>query len=152
MSLLFVIPIALVLLIVFWRRNVSLYKQNYLDSGYFNLCIVHSYNVLNAPINYKPLEVSENFFNFTANLILKTIHFVIFSVVTYIFRDVPAVGIVLAGIYGLFVALSWLTYKGRYTFYKEIPEDHKPAFTPILKASICIPIYQTIINVLLIMV
>lgn len=152
MSLLFVIPIALVFLIVFWRRNVSLYNQNYTDLGYFNLSVVRMYNTLHAPINYKPLEVSENFFNFTANLILKTVHFIIFSVVTYIFRDVPAVGIVLAGIYGLFVTLSWLTYKGRYTFYKEIPEDTKIAFTPIFKASICIPIYQTIISILLIMV
>ena len=151
MSLLIVIPVAIAFVVLFWRRNVSLYRKNYLGIGYFNQSIVHTYNVLNAPINYKPLEVSVNFFNFTANLILKTIHFIIFAVVSYIFRN-AAVSIILCGIYGLFTAIAWLTYKGRYNFYKEIPSAQKSAFTPIFKASICIPLYQTIIAILLLAV
>ena len=150
MSLLIILPIAIVFVIIFWRINVSLYRRNYGPGmGIFNESLVHTYNALHAPINYKPLEVSVNFFNFTANLILKTIHFVIFAVVSYIFRNTIIVSIILCGIYGLFTALAWLTYKGRRTFYNEIPEDYVKAFTPILKASICIPLYQTIIAVLL---
>lgn len=115
--------------------------------------VVYSYNVLHAPPAYKPLEVSHNFFNFTANLILKFIHFIIFAVVTYVFRDIKAVGIVLTAIYSIFTALAYLTYSGRRAFYNEIADSaNKRMFTPIFKASICIPLYQTIILGLLIFV
>ncbi len=153
MILLIVIPIALVLLVIFWARNVSLYRKNFAYGiGILNQSLVHTYNVLNAPPNYKPLDLSLNFFDFTANLILKFVHFVIFSVVTYVFRNVSAVGVVLIVIYMIFNLLAWFTYSGRRAFYREIPTDYTSVFAPILQASISIPLYQTFILFLLMLV
>ena len=150
MVLLIVIPIAFVLLAFFWRRNVSLYRNNFgTYNGVLNRELVRMYNLFHSAPNFKPLEVSQNFFNFTANLILKTVHFIIFSVVSYIFQNVAIVGFILRSIYALFVFLAWLMYDSRRKFYNAIPADQKSVFTPILKASICIPIYQTAIWILL---
>lgn len=153
MTLLVVIPIAFILLVLLWIRNVRLYQKNFVDLGTLSLHMVDMYNVLNAPPAYKPLEASQNFFNYTANLILKFIHFVIFSVITFVFRKYIVVKIILIVVYVIFAALAYMTYGVRRRFYNEIEEEtFKKAFLPILKASACIPIYQQVILILLLFV
>ena len=153
MSLLITIPIALILAIILRFRNVSLYKKNYTGINSLQIQSVHIHNTLNAAPNYKPLELSDKFFNFTANLILKFIIFTVLAVIKYIFRDLPVVGIIICTIYAIPTALSWFTYKRRRAYYKEIHNDYiKEAFLPILKASICVPVYQTVLNFFLIVI
>ncbi len=152
MSLLITIPIALILAIIFRFRNVSLYKKNYTGINSLQIQSVHIHNTLNAAPNYKPLELSDKFFNFTANLILKFIVFVILAIIKY-FVDIPAIGITICGIYAIPTVLAWFTYKSRRTYYNEITNEYtRESFLPILKASICVPVYQTVLNFFLIVV
>lgn len=153
MTLLIAIPTALLLAVIFRFRNVSLYKKNYTGINFMRDQAINLHNTLNAAPNYKPLELSDKFFNFTANLILKFIIFTVLAVIKYIFRDLPVVGIIICTIYAIPTALSWFVYKRRRAYYNEIHNDYiKEAFLPILKASICIPVYQTVINALLLIV
>lgn len=154
MILIITLLIAFAFLMFFRFRNVSLYKNNYSDTGFLSMNVrsVQLYNALHTSPNNKPLEISYNFFNFTANLILKVVLFAILATVKYIFRGIPIVGIILCGIYSFFVVSAWLVYKGRRTFFNDIPELYKKAFEPIMKASLCIPAFQTIIGILLLLV
>ena len=154
MILLIVIPIALILLASLWIRNVSLFKKAYSDPmGILSISVIKSYNTLNSAPNLRLLDVTDkNFFNFTANLILKFVHFVIFAVVSYLCRDIAVIPIILSGIYGAFTAIAWLVYKNRRNYYNSIPANQQSDFIPILKASVSIPIYQSVILILLLFV
>lgn len=149
MSLFITVSIAIIVMVVFRFRNVKLYRENYTGIGSLGVNVVRSYNALNAPPSQKLLEVSYNFFDFTANLIFKLAHFIIFAVITYIFRDIAIIKTIFLVIYSVFIALAWMTYKARTDYYKNIPPNERDFFTPIYKASICIPVYQIIIAVLL---
>ena len=152
MTLLIAIATALLLAVIFRFRNVSLYKKNYTGINSLRIQGIDLHNTLNAAPNYKPLELSINFFNFTANLILKFIVFVILAIIKY-FAGAPAVGITICGIYAIPTVLAWFTYKSRRTYYNEITNEYvQESFFPILKASICIPLYQTVLNFFLIVI
>ena len=154
MSLVIVILIAFVVMFYLWRRNHVLYYNGFVAGmGSLNISIVKSYNLFHAPINYKPLDVFDNFLNYSGNLLLKFIHFVVFAFVVYFFGDNIAIFLILSSIYTILIVVAWFGYKGRRDFYNEIDDDGtKEVFTPILKASICIPIYQTMIYSLLFLV
>lgn len=153
MILLITLPISFVALIILWLRNIRIYKHNYGGAlGNFSLNVIHSYNVLHFAPNLKPLDVPHiNFFNYTANLITKFVHFIIFSITSYLcsINDIYFVGIILAGVYGMFTVVAWIAYKHRRAYYNSVPNEQKKFFLPLLKASICVPIYQTLILVLL---
>ena len=152
MTLLIAIPTALLLAVIFRFRNVSLYKKNYAGINFMRDQAINLHNTLNAAPNYRPLELSINFFNFTANIILKFVVFVILAIIKY-FAGAPAVGIIFCSIYAIPTVLAWFTYKGRRTYYNEITNEYvQESFLPILKASLCIPLYQTALNILLIIV
>lgn len=154
MIVLIVISIALIALLIFWRRNISLYQKNF--SGSFSLInrrLVSMYNTLFSAPNAHLLDLSPNFFNYTANLILKVMLFIILAVINYIFRDITIVVWLVRIVYAFPFTISWWMYNNRRAFYLAIPEDQKdalsPCFRPILKASLCIPLYQTLLSVLL---
>lgn len=154
MIVLIVISIALIALLIFWRRNVSLYQQNFGGSrGLINGKLVSMYNTLFSAPTSPLLDLFPNFFNYTANLILKTILFIILAIVKYVFRDITIVVWLVNIAYALPFIISWWMYNNRRAFYIAIPEDQKdilsPCFRPILKASLCIPLYQTLLSILL---
>ena len=154
MILLIVISIALIALLIYWRRNVSLYQKNFGGSfGLINRRLVSMHNTLFSAPTAPLLDLSPNFFNYTANLILKVILFIIFAVVKYTCRDVTIVTWLVNVVYALPCTISWWMYSNRRAFYIAIPDDQKdviaPCFRPILKASLCIPLYQTLLSILL---
>lgn len=151
MRLVIVIAIAFISLFYLWRRNHVLYYKGFVNGmNKLNVGAVYTYNVLHAPPTHKPLEVSENFIVYSGNMFIKFIHFTIFSVVMFLWGDNIVVFWVLTFIYSFLVIVGWGGYKARKKFYNEINQEFtKEAFTPILKASICMPVYQTIIYILL---
>lgn len=96
--------------------------------------------------------MSPNFFGFTANLILKTIHFSVLAIVKYLCFDIPLVGTALCVVYAVLTVIAWFVYSNRKKFYNEVPDGFQSAYLPILKASFCVPLYQTIICILLLLV
>lgn len=140
------IGITAILLIVFWLRNVRLYRNSFgTYSGRWKSSLVDSYNILHSPPNYRLLEVSPNFFTYTANLILKVIHFSIFATLLYIFDDIMVLKYIFTGFYALLTITTWNMYKHRRTYFKEMDDTFREAFHPILKASVSLPIFQTVI-------
>lgn len=153
MILLVTLPLSLISLIIFWLRNVRIYKQNFGRSRLGGLSIIDSYNTLFSAPNMRLLDVPhKNFFNYTANLITKFIHFIIFSVTSHLcaINDIYFVGTILIVVYVLFTAWSWRMYRYRSAYFNAIPSEQQEFFSPLLKACICIPIYQTLILILLV--
>ena len=149
MILLITIPSALLLLAIFWIRNILLFKKGFASPmSIFNIEMVNMYNTFHAAPNARLLGLSKNFFNFSASLILKFIHSTIFSVVAFLCREITVLAIIVSSIYFLLVYITWYTFIKRKQFYDSIPEPQKSAFKPIFKASICLPIYQTVVYVL----
>ncbi len=152
MSLIITIPLALILAVIFRFRNISLYKKSFTGINSMRIQGIHLHNALNAAPNYKPLELSINFSTFTANLILKFIIFVILAIIKY-FVNIPTIGVTICGIYAIPTVLAWFTHKSRRTYYNEITNEYaRESFLPILKASICVPVYQTVLNFFLIII
>lgn len=150
MKFFILIVIAILIFLVLWIRNKFIYNKYFKPNYIFFSQLVHTYNVNNCAPNLKLLEASDNFFNYTANLILKLIHFTVFAAITY-FVNIYFISLILIIIYVIFTYMSWFVYKNRKNFYKEISHfAYREAFEPIFKASICIPIFQTVIWILLI--
>lgn len=140
------VPISLALLIVFWIRNVRLFKRSY-SSDMLSLEMVHTYNLFHG----KLLDAHYNFFNFTASLITKFVGFTVFSIIMFLlcYNDLQVVAIAVPFIHGIFLAMTLWIYWERIVFYKKIDVIHKDAFRPIFKASVCLPVYQTILQIML---
>ena len=143
------VPISLALLVFFWIQNIIIFKKNYsFGSGIFNAEMVRMYNIFNRT----PFEVSHNLFNFTASLITKFIGFTIFSVAMFAlcYNGLYIIAYILPFIHGLFCALTIWVYIERIIFYKKIDAIHKKAFKPVFIASACLPIYQVILQIMLV--
>jgi hypothetical protein len=147
--LLIYIPVALLLLGFFWIRNIILYKKNYSSgSGIFNTEMVRMYNIFNRT----PFEVSHNLFNFSASLITKFVGFTIFStaILALCYNEIYFIALIIIFIHGIFCTLTIWVYIERIISYKKIDEIHKKAFKPVFKASVCLPIYQIILQIMLV--
>jgi hypothetical protein len=149
MRLAIVIVVAFVVMRILQRRNNRLYFEEFACDK-FNEMAVQTHNILHAPPKYKPLEASYGFINYSANLWLKFFHFIIFSAVVFFFGSNIILFWILTSVYAFFMTVAFWGYTARKNFYCEIEDDFiKNAYRPILKASICIPIYQVVITALL---
>lgn len=139
------ILIAVILLIFFWLRNKSLYIKGFGDR--FNrtlvLHIINSYNTLNSPPGKALFEIHNNFFNYSANLILKFIFFIVVKVITQLLDTS-----IFSFIFILIALGDWNVFSQRRKFYINIPENQKKYYFYPYKACICSPIYQTILYIL----
>lgn len=134
------IVIAAVLIIPFWIRNKYLYNVGFGDSlkRMCNSQLIQTYNILNEPRNAPKFMVFYNFFNYTANLLLNFVVFLIFILIAHFTNSVP-----LSCLYIIPTYLSWHVYMKRRAFYLEIPSHTQSAYTTLYKACICVPLYHT---------
>ena len=145
--------IAVILLIVFSLRNKRLFNIEFGDSVNYTLYLpfINSYNAMNTVPGQQPLlAVQDNFFNYTANLILKFILFIIFIAIYYFSEDYAICSVISLIIFGLILILDWFVFFKRRKFYKNIPQDYANLFIHSYKACICGPLYQTILFILVI--
>lgn len=142
--MIWLIIIAALAIIPFWLKNRKLYKE--WISDLFASRMVQVYNTLHRT----PLEPSENFRDYTANLILK---FVIFVVLLLIQNAVVATssfwGTTIIGLYTLALCFARWVYKKRSQAMTQMSDEFARVFYSIYEASRCIPTYQTICYVLM---
>ena len=133
-----------VLIVPFWIRNKTLYKEGFGDAlnARLNLMLIEMHTKLNDVPGNPIFSVSQNFINYTANLILK---FVIFAVVTIILHFTNS--LFLTSLYILPLIFAWQAYKKRKDFYNAMSDEYKKAYSSLYKACICIPLYQTLLFV-----
>lgn len=151
MNLLVCIPIAIVLLAIFWIRNVIIFQKAYCSDpiAALNIQIVQTHNVFYGRL----LEISNNFFNYTASLITKFVGFTILSIILYFlcYNDLYGFAIALTSIHVFFLMLTIFVFIKRISFYKSLDSSSlKNAYSPVLRASACLPIYQFLLQLLLI--
>lgn len=141
---------SLILLVVFWIRNHILYKKNYgnqVDLMFYHSAI-KSYNLLyDAPM--KPMFIlNENFFNYTANLILKFI-LIIISLSLCHFINSQIFSTIISSLFLIIAIGDWNIYRKRRNFYKNISNDFtKEAYYGMFKGCICSPLYQTALYII----
>lgn len=142
--MIWLIIIAALAIIPFWLKNRKLYKEWISDP--FIPRMVQMYNTLHRT----PLEPSENFRDYTANLILK---FAIFVVVILIQNAVAAAspfwGTTIVGLYTLALCFARWVYRERGRAFSQMSDEFVPAFFRIYEACQCMPTYQTICYVLM---
>ena len=153
MVFIFTIPVIIISLMVLWARNILIYRDNYEGSiNQMKLNVMQmQFLFCQDPKTSKLFQLQRNFFNFSANLILKTILWVIVTVVVYFCKeDLQTVAYCICFAYLFFFVVAWCTYADRKNSYKnDIRPNAQFSFEPILKASICLPIYQTILHICL---
>jgi len=135
--------ISLVLFIFFWVRNVLLYQNNYVGGiKRFNLSAVEMHNRFHR----SPLDADyKNFSSYTWSLFRMLIRLVLFSCLLYFFPNSRIIYWVIHILSVVLVILTLWMYYARKDHYKSITnETIKDAFTPIMKASISLPIYQLV--------
>lgn len=140
------IIIAGILIIPFWARNKVLFKEGFGDrlTGNLNLMLINMYNTLND-VRGKPMfSVSENFFNYTAHLIIKFVIFIVVIIIEHFTNS-----LILVCIYILPVIIDWDVYKARRSFYNGMSAEYKKAYSTLYRACICGLLYQTILYLLL---
>ena len=144
--------ISFVLLLIFWIRNRNLYIKDYGISTdmIFYRSTIQSYSVLHE-VPGKPLfSLSENFFNYTANLILKFV-FLVISLLLCHFIDSSILSIIISSLFLIIAIGDWNVYRKRRTFFKNISNDFtKEAYHGMFKACICSPLYQTVLYIIII--
>ena len=137
------ISIALVSIIPFWIRNKILFKNSFgglLGTG-FSCSTLSLHNTLHNGI----FNVTNNFFNYTTNLILK---FIIFAALIFVehFTDT----IIISILYLLYLLISWFVYKKRKAYYITVSEEQPiSTLTAAYKACVSLPIYHTILFILI---
>ena len=139
------IIIAGILLIPFWARNKVLFKEGFGDilNCRLNLMLINTHNTI-CDIPGKPMfSVSENFFSYTAYLIMKFVIFIVVIIVEHFTNS-----LILVGIYILPLIIDWRVYKIRRAFYNDMAAEYKKAYSTLYRACICIPLYQTILYLL----
>ena len=139
-----VISVAFVLIFPFWIRNKNLFSKsfsNLLGNGYSDTLLQMHNTLHNGMFN-----ATKNFFNYTANLILKFIIFTIMLVILYCTKT-----IIIPSVYLLYVVTSWSVYKKRKSYYDCVCEDGSDnnSLSTALKASFSIPLYHTILLALI---
>lgn len=148
------ILISFVLLVIFWIRNRILYIKNYGNPTdlIFYRSTIETYSVLHE-VPGKPIFVlSENFFNYTANLILKFV-FLVISLLLYHFIDSSILSIIISGLFLIIAIGDWNVYRKRFAFYKNISNDFtKEAYHGMFKACICSPLYQTVLYIIVFLI
>lgn len=143
--MLIIIGIAVVLIIPFWIRNVVLFKKSFSNimDRTFNLNTINMCNTLYA-IPGKPLfVVSNNFINYSCNLITKLLIFVSIVLIAH-FTEFWLLTQVLV----MFVIIDWKVFASRRSFYYTINYTSRAAYESLYKACICGPLYQTMLYIL----
>ena len=143
--------ISFILLVVFGIRNSILYDKGFGNNvdRIFDLSSIQMFNNLNTPPARKPLfEIHSNFFNYSANLILKFIFFVICIIIINIANS-HLITNILSTIHLIIGIIDWKVFLNRRKFYKFTPAKYKSLYYFPYKACICGPIYQTVLYILL---
>ncbi|MBO5463747.1 MAG: hypothetical protein J6A49_10600 [Clostridia bacterium] len=101
--------------------------------------VVNPFNIL-----YPHLSIGNRFSNITSNIVLKTIVFIIISLIIH-FTD----SLTVTYIYILFVLLAWWVFNKRRKDLNYLSEENKKMFKHyVFNSYITIPIFQTILFLL----
>ena len=101
--------------------------------------IVNPFNTL-----YPHLSIGNRFSNITSNIVLKTVVFIVISLVIH-FTD----SLNITYVYILFVLLAWWVFNKRKKDLNGLSEDNKKIFKSyVFNSYITIPIFQTILFLL----
>lgn len=138
------ITIALLLISPFRIRNKNLFSKSFgglLESG-VNQMALDMHNTMHNGI----FNVTINFFNYTANLILK---FIIFSILIIVLHFTET--IIIPSVYLIYLLTSWHVYRKRKTYYMSIREsiNYDDPLRACYIACSCIPTYHTILFALI---
>ena len=150
MYLLIVLPIAALLLAICCYINTSIYRKAYGENSEiaasFDAQIIEMHSMLNYSPNVRPFRISKNFFDYSASLITKAVIFAVCAILAYCF---PKINLIVAIAHTILLLLTYFTFKGRYTMYRDLPASVEDSFRPCFYASITLPVYQTVLQLML---